>query len=107
MKLFLDIASGFLTEKSDYYRKKTFFYIGISAILWILAGLIPYSLFLLALPKPAFFAAAGLLFAAVLTSLIAKENHIKARIYSQIFEDLQEVRELANVKVEEMERSGR
>lgn len=102
MKLFLDVASQFLAEKRDYYNKKAKSLGAASLMICFFAFIIVYRLFLLRFMGTAVLAAAVFLLLAALTAMLAKENGTKSEIYSQIFEDLQEVRARANERSELM-----
>lgn len=102
MKLFLDIASQFLAEKRNYYNKRAKSLGAASLIMCFSAFIIAYILFFLQFMWAAFLAAAVFLFLAALTAVLARENSTKSGVYSQIFEDLQEVRARANERSELM-----
>ncbi|MCC8026829.1 MAG: hypothetical protein LIP16_16210 [Clostridium sp.] len=100
MKLFLDITSQFLAEKRDYYKKRAGALWIVSAILWPSGMIAGYVFFHFGLMRLALLGAAGLLFAAALTTVWAKENYVKAGVYGQIREDLMLIRQLANEKAQ-------
>lgn len=106
MKLFLDIASKYLEDKRDYYKKRAKILFGVSISMWILAVLSAYALFRSGLLRYAVYTAPAFLFTAVVTTAAAKDNFARAGVYDQIFEDLQEIRTIANETVQEMERQG-
>lgn len=98
MKLFLDVAWQFLIQKRDYYQMKAKGFLIVSAIMWISGILAVCMLIHAGLLVPALLTGGSLLFAAVFTILLAKDNYVKAGVYGQISEDLEEIRKIANKK---------
>lgn len=100
MKLFLDIMSQFLVEKRNFYKKKARAFSVIAVVMWPSGIFTGYVFFRFGFMRPVLLGAVGVLFAAALTTVLAKENYVKAGVYDQINEDLNIIRKRANERVE-------
>lgn len=95
MKLFLDMASEYLMGKYRCYKRKADLWLAASLALCLITICSAYFIwhdqaihYVLVIPL--------LLFTAILLLCITRDLYRKSNIYHQIYNDLQEIRYLAN-----------
>lgn len=106
MKLFLDMASSYLLGRYELYKRKANIWLAGSLAVWLLTfgaafaiwktGAIRYGA---AIPL--------LLFSAILLGWVTGDMYRKSGVYRQIYEDLQEIRQLANKEAEKEAHPGK
>lgn len=106
MKLFLDVASKYLLDKDDFYRRKANITLSVSIIIWLLTILSGYLVWYFK-SVHIFFMIPVLLFVAILTLCIAKSLYTKSFIYNEIYQDLEQIRVLANKESKKQEQQNK
>lgn len=105
MKLFLDVASKYLTDQYTFYKKRANFMMILSILCWVLTILTGYLAWLFGILHLVF-AVFVLALTSFFLTIITNDFYTKSSVYNRVYEDLEEIRKLANKEADKSANKG-